>query len=547
MSSETKICKNCQQNFTIEPDEAAFHEKMQVPSPTWCPQCRMARRMLFFNERSLYKRTCDLCGKEVISNHPPSAKPPIYCQPCWWSDKWDSLDFGREYDVSRKFFEQFQELMDTVPLPALNTIYTSNVNSEYVNYCSYVKNCYLCFNSDFDEECSFSCYLEQSKRCYDVDHGLLDELCYDSMGLYKCYNVKYSANLDECIDVFFSRDLKGCTNCFGCINLRNKQYCWFNEQLTKEQYQEKLKQYDLSDYDTVQKIKKETEAFFLTQPHRYVTGIGNKDASGDYLFWCKNVHQSYDMVGVEDAKHCQFFIIEGAKNCMDVTMWGSSLMDAYECCGVGNNQNTIKFCFDSWNEASNLTYCRLIYASCFDLFGCISMRNKKYCILNKQYSREEYFAKITSIKQQMTNDGEYGEFFPPALSMYGYNESFANKYLPLTKEEALAKGYRWSEPEKREYTIGGDVIACEHDGKCNQQCSTAFKLTPNEKDFYKNLGIPTPHLCPNCRHYERLKLRNRVTLHSRTCGKCGKSMETSYAPERKEIVYCESCYNAEIL
>lgn len=542
----TRNCLSCKTDFEITSEDQAFYEKMQVPEPRLCPHCRMQRRMLFFNERSLYKRVCDLCKKEVISNHPPTAKHPVYCQPCWWSDGWDPTTYGRDYDFSRPFFEQFGELLEVVPLPALNTIYTSNVNSEYVNYCTYMKNCYLCFNSDFDEDSAFSCYLEQSKRCYDVDHGLLNELCYDSIGLYKSYNCKYSANLDECLNVLFSRDLKNCSNCFGCINLRSKQYCYFNEQLTKEEYAEKVQQHDLKDYQTVQKLKKETEAFFLTQPRKYLTGIGNQNVTGDYIFWSKNVHDSYDMVGVEDSRYCQFFIIEGAKNCMDITMWGSTLMNAYECCGVGNNQNTIKFCFDSWNEASNLTYCRLIYASCFNLFGCISMRNKQYCILNKQYNKADYEAFTQKIIAKMKEDGEYGEFFPPALATYGYNESFANKYIPLTKEAAIAKGFRWTEPERKEHQIGGDVIACTHGGGCTQQCSTAFKLTPTEKAYYEQLGIPLPQLCPNCRHYERLKLRNSVTLYPRVCMKCDKAIQTSFAPDRPEIVYCETCYNAEV-
>ena len=142
---------------------------------------------------------------------------------------------------------------------------------------------------------------------------------------------------------------------------------------------------------------------------------------------------------------------------------------------------------------------------------------------------------------------KYGEFFPPEFSLFGYNESFANKYLPISKEEALEKGYHWYEPEERDYKVGGDVIACEHNGVCGQQCSRAFLLTPNEKEFYKQLGIAMPVMCPNCRHYERIKLRNPIKLWNRQCAKCRKDIETSYSPDRKEIVYCEGCYQQEII
>lgn len=542
-----KICTTCSATFVIEPDDLTFYAKIDVPPPTLCPECRMRRRMLHFNERTLFKSTCKLCGKEVISAHRPDALYPVYCQPCWWSDKWDAMIYGREYDFSRSFFDQYRELRDSVPLPALNNIYSSNLNSEYVNMCSYVKNCYLCFNTDFTEDSSFSCYLEQSKRCLDVDHGLQCELCYDSIGLYKCYNVKYSANLDDCIDVWFSRDLKNCSNCFGCVNLRGKQYCIWNEQKTKDEYFEELKKYDLTSREGVEKLKKKLETFYQNQPHKYMTGVGNVNVTGDYIFWSKNVRDSYDIVGAEDCKQCQFFIIEGSKNCMDVTMWGSHLMEAYECCGVGNKQNNFKFCFESWNEASNMTYCSRILTANSDCFGCIGIRNKQYCILNMQYTREEYEALTAKIISKMKAEGEYGEFFPATLAAIGYNESFANKYRPMMKEEAMARGYLWHEPEKRQHQVGGDVIACGHEGMCQQQCSSAFRLTQSEKDFYNNQGIPLPALCPNCRHYERLIMRTPVRFASRTCMKCGKGIVSGYPADGKEMIYCEQCYQTTVI
>lgn len=534
---EEKICKNCQTQFLIEPDDFTFYQKLDVPPPTLCPDCRMVRRMLFYNDRALFKRTCGLCGKEVISAHRPDALYPVYCQPCWWSDKWDPMQYGRDYDPSRSFFEQWRDLRDAVPIASLNNIYASNINSEYVNMSSYLKNCYLLFTSDFDEECAYGSYLEKSKRCYDVDHGLECELCYNCIGLYKCYRVRNSMDITESMDIMYSRSLRNCSYCFGCINLRGKSYCIFNEQYTKEEYFEKIKT-----------LPQEMPIdFFMTQPRRQIDGVGNTNVTGDRIFWSKNVYKSYEIVGAEDSKYCQLFIIDGSKNCMDVTMWGSNLMQAYECCAVGNNQNNIKFSLECWNEATNLTFCKHILSPCSDLFGCISLRNKKYCILNRQYDKSSYDKIVAQIIEKMKQDGEWGEFFPPVLSSYGYNESFANKYRPLAKEEILEKGYRYSEPEKREYQIGGDVIACDHKQNCTQQCTGAFKLTQNEKDFYKTEMLAVPNLCPNCRHYERLKLRNPIGLYSRKCMKCGKDIETTYAPDRKEIVYCEECYNKEIL
>jgi hypothetical protein len=169
----------------------------------------------------------------------------------------------------------------------------------------------------------------------------------------------------------------------------------------------------------------------------------------------------------------------------------------------------------------------------------------------------------------------YGEFFPPELSPFAYNETITQEYFPLTKEEALEKGYRWKDPDLKEYkvtkqsndlpdqikdvddSIFKETIGCLHEGKCNHQCTTAFRIVPEELSFYRRMNLPVPRLCPNCRHYERLKQRNPLKLWHRVCmcdrsnhnhtGKCPNEFETSYSPERKEIVYCEQCYQAEVV
>jgi len=63
MESEIKQCKSCDQNFTIESEDFAFYNKIKVPPPTWCPECRFKARHAFRNQTTLYKRNCDLCKK----------------------------------------------------------------------------------------------------------------------------------------------------------------------------------------------------------------------------------------------------------------------------------------------------------------------------------------------------------------------------------------------------------------------------------------------------------------------------------------------------
>ncbi|KKP33302.1 MAG: hypothetical protein A2312_04815 [Candidatus Staskawiczbacteria bacterium RIFOXYB2_FULL_32_9] len=194
------------------------------------------------------------------------------------------------------------------------------------------------------------------------------------------------------------------------------------------------------------------------------------------------------------------------------------------------------------------------------------MHNKAYCILNKLYSKEEYEALVPKIIEQMKKAGEYGEFFPPELSPFAYNETLAQDYFPKTKEQVLAMGMRWRDSAEKKYNITmknnqipndiratsdsilDEIIECAHGGNCSDHCATAFRIIPQELQFLRKMDIPLPRLCPLCRQGERVRLRNPMHLWHRKCMKlgCNNEFETSYAPDRPEIVYCEQCYNNEV-
>ena len=151
---EKRTCQNCKAEFVIEPEDFKFYEKISVPPPTWCPECRMVRRMMFRNERTLYRRKCDLCEKDTLSIYSNSAPFVIYCYECFYSDRWDPLSYGQPYDFNKPFFQQFLELQLRTPKLALLKSHDL-VNSEYTNHVAASKNCYLIFASVNNEDCSY--------------------------------------------------------------------------------------------------------------------------------------------------------------------------------------------------------------------------------------------------------------------------------------------------------------------------------------------------------------------------------------------------------
>jgi len=581
MKVETRNCQNCKNSFTIEPEDFEFYAKIKAPPPTFCPDCRMQRRMAWRNERSLYKRK-DVFGKDIISIYAPDGPFTVYPRDYWWSDKWDPLDYGREYDFTRPFFTQFRELLEAVPVAS---VFSNNVvDSPYTNHVGNLKDSYLTFATWECENVNYSDKAIQSKDSFDVYLATKCELCYWVVDSEDSYCLFFSSFSSGCSDSFFLFDCKNCQNCFGCVGLRNKQYCIFNEQYSKEDYEKKLKEINTGSFESIQKYSQLFNEFKLQRPHKYARLINAINTIGDNCRNMKNCKFAFDIAGVEDSQY--------------VTHGGLGMKDSYDGYGVGICELLYEG-IDSGVNGSREKFSVVVYGArdtdyCFNceggsnLFGCIGLRNKEYCILNKQYSKEDYLVLRTKIIEQMNQmpyiDSRgrkyaYGEFFPVELSPFAYNETIANEYYPMSKDDADKDKFHWRESEAREFNISmyaknlPDHIQDVPDTIINEQlgcltCTKAYRILQSELDFYKRQNLPLPRQCSECRHKKRFESRNPIKLWHRKCqcvgvksqngvyqntvnhahgnSSCSNEFETSYAPDRPEIVYCEACYNAEV-
>ncbi|KKQ87953.1 MAG: hypothetical protein UT09_C0007G0036 [Parcubacteria group bacterium GW2011_GWF2_38_8] len=306
--------------------------------------------------------------------------------------------------------------------------------------------------------------------------------------------------------------------------------------------------------------------------------VQSVNVTGDDIAKAKNCCNCFSVsLDMEDC--AWLWLLDRTKDSYDVSV-GYLLERGYE--GLSNLEGQrMRMSVVSWGN-HDVTY----VDNCHDsgnLFGCEGVRSKQYCILNKQYTKEEYEKLVPKIIEQMNTMPyvdkkgrvyKFGEFFPVELSPSAYNETIAEEYFPLTKEQAVSEGYAWKNPEEKNYKITllaknlpvyikevsdvilEEIIECAHEGKCNEQCTEAFKIIPDELSFYHRMSLPLPRLCPNCRHYQRMKQRNPMKLWHRQCmcdkahshhsGKCEVKFETSYAPDRPEVIYCEKCYQQEV-
>lgn len=490
----------------------------------------------------------------MISWISPDKPYKVYCKEHWWGDGWDAKAYGRDVDFSRPFLEQLNELMMEVPW--MDLLMDRSENSDYVNFCNKVKDCYLLYASNNCEGCMYSSYIWGSEDCMDMLQGFDSRLCYESLDVSNCYGCKYCRNCTNCHDLVFCENCQGCSDCFGSVNLVGKKYYFMNQPLNKEEYELKMRGLGLDSYSRVLELKKDFEQHRLKFPMRASKIINSENCVGDYIRNSKNAFECFDVSGVEDCKWI-WLGSDPVKDSYDISGCEQCEL-SYECTVCGVPGNHCLFCTYSWNGVSDVYYIVQSFGS-HHCFGCMAMRHDQYCILNKQYSKEEYEALVPRIVEHMIKNGEWGEHLPSSMSPFAYNETLANDFFPLTKEEALKRGLKWTDyeqslPDVKETVNAVDLpdrisdvrdevtnwaIKCEKSGKL-------FKISPAELKFYRRHGIPLPRRHPDQRHLDRLALRNRPKLYDRTCSKTGMPIRTTFSPDKPEIVYSEDAFRAEV-
>lgn len=556
------------------------------PIPSECPDCRCQVRTCHRNESKLYKVQSAFSGKDIISiysetspqggkmkvlereewnnrdtqhnnpsssisvfneTHPKGKRMKIYEQNEWRNDGWDPLSYGRDFNFSRSFFEQFYELQMDVPRMGLISI--GNENSGFTTGTGYCKNCYLINSSENCEDCYYSKLLQKCSDAIDCSYLYDSQLCYECFSVYDSYNCQYVSFSNNCTDCFFSSNLQSCKNCCLCTNLVNKEYHFLNEPLSKEEYEKRL-----SEFRGNTELTKKMLALYAEQmrkmTRKYSNIVNSQNCTGDYIENSKNCLDCYDVNASEDCRYVQV---------------GVQVKDNYDC---SNMYLKPELCYQTLGTidvhnigfslfmflCKNMLYCDYCF-SCEDCFACTGLTRKQYCIFNKQYTKEEYEALVPKIIEHMEKTDEWGKFFPPEYAPFGYNETLAQEYYPLSKEEALDKGFLWRDEDPKDFrpqttalpntideahdSITQEIFSCE-------DCAKNYRIIPQELAFYREHKIALPHKCPECRHQERMKLRNTRKLYSRTCQKCQKEIETTYAPEREEVVVCEECYLKEV-
>jgi hypothetical protein len=520
-----KNCVLCKDEFKIYDGDKAFYTKMEVPEPTHCPRCRMAHLMAYRNERKLYHRKCDVTGKKVVSMF--SDKSPVkMCEKNhWYSPEFDPFDYGRDFDFSKSFFENFKELLHSIPLPSLRVEHSENC--EYNSDMSDSKDCYLCSRTHKSSDMLYTYRGNKSSACVDCLQVVENcEFLYECTECVTCYDSQFLEYCERCSQSAFLSNCRGCTNCMLCTNLDKKEFYFLNKQLSREEYKEKIKTFDLGDRTTRRQAIEAFEKLKKENPSTKPSIVNSEDCIGKGITNSKNCHECYE---VREAVDCRYlFNIMKYSDGMDCYSGGRESELIYNATSTSASYNS-KFCVRVTysRDVDYAMFCR----SCENLLGCIGIQNKKFCIFNKQYSQEEYIELREKILDHMKKSpgsgsgagSEFGEFFPIEMSPFAYNETIAQEYFPITKEFAQKLGWRWMEEDPKEFkkqefvvpqkvsevdeSILRETLACE-------QCGRNYKVTGQELSFYQKHAIPVPGKCPECRHARRFALKKTLPYHT---------------------------------
>ncbi|MEI8092193.1 MAG: hypothetical protein WCG98_08650 [bacterium] len=158
------------------------------------------------NMYKLYQSTCSKTGAPMISMYSPDKGLTVYNQKTRRSDVRNPLDYGKAYDFSKMFFQQFDELNKKIPHVNLNTDFTIDENSSFCNYAGQQKDCYLMFHSSLNEKCFFGTGIKECKNVVDALNCFYSNEMYECIDCFNCYNLLYSQACKDCNNSYYLQD-----------------------------------------------------------------------------------------------------------------------------------------------------------------------------------------------------------------------------------------------------------------------------------------------------------------------------------------------------
>jgi hypothetical protein len=550
-----RVCDLTGEKWFMDEREIGWYNKFNVPPSKYSPLTRMRLMHGYFIMWNIWYNKHVETGKSIMSTVHPATGIRVLEDLEWYDC--DFSELGKSLDLNQSFFDQYYELSRSVPRPAHDNIVQPENSlaflsigdqDSYFVMASKTKHCFYTANA-FDCEDSAEIAMGKSiKQSYNV---------INSTRLFKC---NFAQDCFDCIDCSFIFDCRNCEYCFGAANKRNKKYLWFNEQLSKKEWEERRLEVNLSSWQDRQKYENQFLEFLKTKvvwPENI--NINTENSTGEYLEDTTNSHSCYHIRGgSRDLDHVTFCLGTPSHDCV-YCGGATGASDCYYNCGVTYCKDA-KFCMNFVTGSQNVEYCERCN-DCENCFGCVGLVRKKYCILNKQYSEDEYWSVLDKLKCQMLESDEYGDI--PNLRFSTQHWTCLQDFYEIDKETALklgadnfdllsheAEGPEISPnklkspdtlPDQIKEAGYGDIVGQVY---FDQDMSRRYGYLKPELDLYRKLNVAAPRKHPRSRMLDLVLLLNKPEFLSATCQDCQKEvMIAKNITFPKRTIYCKSCYH----
>lgn len=141
----------------------------------------------------------------------------------------------------------------------------------------------------------------------------------------------------------------------------------------------------------------------------------------------------------------------------------------------------------------------------------------------------------------MLERGEWGLFFPIEHSPFCYDDSAAQDFFPLTREELKNKGWKISPDQETPIPVTKNS-----DDKFCEICDRPYRVIDAELKLYKKFNIPPASECPDCRLTRKLKTRSPYQLDEKICQLCENPVLTNISSSSAKVIWCEPCFIKEV-
>ncbi|MBI4598779.1 hypothetical protein HY734_01115 [Candidatus Uhrbacteria bacterium] len=553
LQSGERVCSVTGQPWRLTEEEIALCRKFNVPPSTIAPDVRLKMMNGFNTGLAVFWKEDAKTGKPVISAIHPDSPIQVVNDTDWFAEDWSEK--GRPIDAQRPFWDQLWDLMRDVPYIASRS--TGMQNTVGVGAMNVIDSYMACGSADVTR--SFYTYAAfQTEDSVDVANSRQVARSYHVAGSANIVDSQFVFESQSCLSCSFVFDCWNCENCFGAVNKRNKKYLWFNGQLTKEEWERRRKDADLSSHAVVERFRAQFYDLWKREgvwPASFETG--NTESDGERLTGCVRCTDCYWQLKSVDCRRCRFGFENTDCAYLSGVAWETG---SYMSTGCSHSAADL-FCMNN-DSCQNME----LSVNCHDsqdCFGCAGLRNKRFHVLNRPYDEQTYWHLVDEIKCRMLDEGTYGNFFPGKFSPSGFQYSTGELYIGYSLEDLEQYGALSFDPARGQVLAphkGGDVQPLsivdipdtidETDpavwvGKpiVDPEAGRNFSVIPVEFEVYRAHRWPFPRAHFVRRLTDLVRHSNGPIKEERVCATCDLPIVTyrnMRFPERK--VLCQACY-----